>query len=1204
MARRRLSHKYFVLFVTLVSGALLASGAQEIYFSYQESKAALVSVQREKAIGAATRIEQFVREIERQMGWTTHPQVVTGAAALEQRRIDDFRLLRQVPAITEISQLDARGREQLRVSRLAMDVVGSGTNFSDDPKFKEASAGRTYFSPVYFRKESEPYMTIAIAGSGKDAGVTVAAVNLKFIWDVVSQIKIGKAGHAYVVDAQGVLIAHPDISLVLQKTTFAGLDQVKSALAAPPAVPGERQEQVTIARDSKNRSVMTAYATIASLRWSVFVEQPLEEAFESLYASIQRTIALLVLGVLLAVAASLVLARRMVTPIQALQVGAARIGAANDQRKALVLDGECMWCGLLFRASLDRMTVSLQRELKWLKNQSTLSPPLAAYLQEDPPAARSTNAPGVTVVRSNPAQDKVLRNRFSTLQVVAGPPGTGKTQTIINLIASTVCDQQTVLFMSKNNTAVDNVYDAFVEQELFPGILRLGNQEARRRAVEQLRAVMERLQEGMSQPEEQAAFDAQGDALNREIACLEEELNEVSTLSATVQEMALLLRRVDADLQERGLYRYATDLAQQITVENAAQFQPPQLVGLRRLVARTAHWLGPPKRFWERLLQFLGITRWQQRARFEQELRALALPACCAVAGQEMQHRLDNLLRLDTIYPFLLATARHLKATSDLAATRSPDLIRGELEQVHQAKIDHGRRQLSRRWAEMVNAAQGDLSGLAELFSLFERMTEGGVETTEWQKWQDEYSKLLSIFPVICSTNLSLAGAAPNKLNLFHLVILDEASQSDIASFLPALYRAQRACVVGDDKQLRHISNLGTEEDERQMALAKVPPADTPSYHRHSAFDRAMAVAGRTAFTLLDRHYRCVPEIISFCNEHFHEGKLKIERSGGRGLPLPGGLPARGFLFDDIAAGQTVYRATAASRGASNRLEAERVIDLVQKYLAVGLTDIGVVTPFRAQRELLTELLAQARQAEGQPAIRAALEQVEIGTIHTFQGGQHQVMLLSTVVAPGAKEGTVHWFEENKNLLNVAISRAKDLLIVVGHHARLEQAGGILAAMVDYAARLAASGGALPPLPPGLRPERLGLLTGEQEILKNWLNPPGAVAEVLNGGEQELYRELLTRTGGRQIMVTPKMRVLDTLEPTRMTELTQPERDYAFRAHFDLVLVETQSFKPVAAVELDGATHEQDPLTMERDRLKNSICEKVGLPLLRVRWGD
>src|SRR5437899_3702512 len=175
-------------------------------------------------------------------------------------------------------------------------------------------------------------MTLAMAGSGKESGVTVAAVNLKFIWDVVSRITIGKAGHAFVVDGEGVLIAHPDISLVLQKTTFANLEQVKAALSAGPA-PGAARPQVTIARDFKNRRVMTAYATIAPLKWSVFVEQPLEEAFESLYASIQLTIVLLVLGVLLAVGASLVLARRMVTPIQALQAGAARIGTGElDQR--------------------------------------------------------------------------------------------------------------------------------------------------------------------------------------------------------------------------------------------------------------------------------------------------------------------------------------------------------------------------------------------------------------------------------------------------------------------------------------------------------------------------------------------------------------------------------------------------------------------------------------------------------------------------------------------------------------------------------------------------------------------------------------------------------------------------------------------------------------------------------------------------------
>jgi signal transduction histidine kinase len=330
--RGRLFRKYVIIFAGLVSGALLVSGAIEIYFSYLENRAALVSLQREKALGVASRIEAFIKEIERQIGWTTQPQLGAPSAAMYQRRVDYLRLLRQALMITEISHLDAEGREQLRVSRLAMDVAGSGIDFSLEPKFVEAKAGKIYHGPVYFRKESEPYMTIAMAGAGQGSGVTVAEVNLKFIWDVVSQIKIGKAGHAFVLDGQGVLIAHPDISLVLQKTTFAGLEQVQAALAGAP-VSGERREQVTIARDLKGRRVMTAYATIAPLKWSVFVEQPLGEAFESLYASIQRTVGLLVVGVLLAVAASLVLARRMVTPIQALQAGAARIGTGElDQR--------------------------------------------------------------------------------------------------------------------------------------------------------------------------------------------------------------------------------------------------------------------------------------------------------------------------------------------------------------------------------------------------------------------------------------------------------------------------------------------------------------------------------------------------------------------------------------------------------------------------------------------------------------------------------------------------------------------------------------------------------------------------------------------------------------------------------------------------------------------------------------------------------
>src|SRR3989442_1883863 len=192
--RGRLFRKYVALFTLLVSLALLASGIVEIYFTYQENRAALLVLQREKALAAAGKIEQFTKEIERQMGWTTQPLLGPPATQMDQRRVDYLRLLRQAPAITEISYLDPAGREQLRVSRLAMDAVGSGTDVSPDPKFLEPKAVRTFHGPIYFRKESEPYMTIALGG-GLSAGVTVADGNLKFISDRGSQIKVGKAGH-------------------------------------------------------------------------------------------------------------------------------------------------------------------------------------------------------------------------------------------------------------------------------------------------------------------------------------------------------------------------------------------------------------------------------------------------------------------------------------------------------------------------------------------------------------------------------------------------------------------------------------------------------------------------------------------------------------------------------------------------------------------------------------------------------------------------------------------------------------------------------------------------------------------------------------------------------------------------------------------------------------------------------------------------
>jgi signal transduction histidine kinase/CheY-like chemotaxis protein len=332
--------KYVALFVAVVCIALVSNGVFDVLFYYQEHKASLIRIQREQAEAAAAKIGQFIKEIESQLGWTT--QLPWSAGSIEQRRFDALRLLRQVPAITELAQLDATGKERLRVSRLAMDVVASGADLSNDPKFAEAVARKVYYGPVYFRRESEPYMTLAIAGTRRDAGVSVAEVNLKLIWDVVSQIKVGERGHAYVVDAQGRLIAHPDISLVLRNTDMSKLAQVRAARAAASGAgtSDSPAETVQEAENIEGRKVLTAYAPVAPLGWLMFVELPAEEAYAPLYAALQR-LAFVLLGALgFAVLAGMFLAGRMVGPIQALRMGAARLGSGDLSQRITVKTGD------------------------------------------------------------------------------------------------------------------------------------------------------------------------------------------------------------------------------------------------------------------------------------------------------------------------------------------------------------------------------------------------------------------------------------------------------------------------------------------------------------------------------------------------------------------------------------------------------------------------------------------------------------------------------------------------------------------------------------------------------------------------------------------------------------------------------------------------------------------------------------------------
>src|SRR6266446_6613360 len=332
----RLVRRTFLIALALVCGGLLTSGVVELVFRYRESVEAIGALQREMAQGAAFKIQQFVQDIEHTLRASTQTQEIVTAGLTEPYKFELRKLLKVPPAITELVALDASGREQLKVSRVRMLLSDDLRDRASAEAFQGAHGGKAFFGQVYFIRESEPYMTVAVPierFAGDVVGVLVAEVNLKYIWEVVSRIKVGQAGYAYVVSREGDLIAHPDISLVLQKRQVKQLSQVQAALAGAPMRFVERPNLA-------GQQVFAAFATMPELGWAVLLERPATEAYAPLYASILRTGILLLVGLGMAVLASLLIGRRVGRPLALLQHGAARLGSGDLEYRLTISTGD------------------------------------------------------------------------------------------------------------------------------------------------------------------------------------------------------------------------------------------------------------------------------------------------------------------------------------------------------------------------------------------------------------------------------------------------------------------------------------------------------------------------------------------------------------------------------------------------------------------------------------------------------------------------------------------------------------------------------------------------------------------------------------------------------------------------------------------------------------------------------------------------
>jgi signal transduction histidine kinase len=335
---RRLIWKYTAVVVTLVVAAIVSVGLTELYFTYQDSKRALGKVEQDKAASVAESVQQEMRDILRSLEAVAQPTVEARAAGLAERNQDFKRLLDREPFVSRLSYLDAAGKEQVRTSQLEPNRLGSGRDLSRTAEFTRARIDERYLGPVDFLRKSQPYMTISVAELPPGRGVIVAEIDLRLVGEAIDRARIGAAGYAYTVDSRGQLVTHPDLNLVIRHTSFASLPQVREALReSAPA----NDDSVSIGRDEDGTKVLSAYQTVKSLGWRVFVEEPLSEAFAPLWSAIWRTTLLLVAFLVLAIATGMLLARRLVRPIESIQGAAAKIGSGSlDERIAIESNDE------------------------------------------------------------------------------------------------------------------------------------------------------------------------------------------------------------------------------------------------------------------------------------------------------------------------------------------------------------------------------------------------------------------------------------------------------------------------------------------------------------------------------------------------------------------------------------------------------------------------------------------------------------------------------------------------------------------------------------------------------------------------------------------------------------------------------------------------------------------------------------------------
>ena len=646
----------------------------------------------------------------------------------------------------------------------------------------------------------------------------------------------------------------------------------------------------------------------------------------------------------------------------------------------------------------------------------------------------------INVVPMDDSQRRAVCNALnSRVSVVVGPPGCGKTQLILNLLANSVVRGKKVLVASKNNKAVDNVKDRFAAFDPNGCFLRFGKKDY-------VSGVTIPIIQGHLNRAQDQIYDDQ--PYSDAIAKFNKFLEFLRDRTSLEQEL-VTMRQIPCDAEGRiaelkeTLKKFPNSHADVVNcsaqlrkILNEVEYQ---LSGFKGLFTRCFGKGKIANIVLGRIIDFpievqtylQGIDNRDSISSFRDCSEVIDYCKCCLKA---LNDAVDVPRQIQSEI-----SAEEEKKT--FAVTRSTEIV-GELERGnelarHVSNIDFGRQLVSLAIDHYLHTNHS-----AQAITAYNAYLPLSWEVEETPACYHAAERFLDVFMLEAVTSLSVRNAFPRKEGLFDLLVIDEASQCDVASALPLILRAKQVVVIGDPMQLRHISRVEPEEELAIKRHLNLSGAVHLKYADASLWDYTrnwLPWCGDARPCVLENHYRCHPNIVGYSNEMFYNtltfGGLNVCTANRPNDGMP-----QGIIWRDIRGGQV---------NDSTNVNMEEVNEVIR--IAVGYANgnarltIGIVTPFSAQAERINNQIPAALRGR-----------IVADTVHKFQGDEKDVMIYSLVVTDNSPDGKINWIDcKVPNLVNVAVTRAKHLLVIVGNktyirnHSRTNLPLGHLVAYVD-----------------------------------------------------------------------------------------------------------------------------------------------------------